>query len=106
MNNDRLRNKEHGTFKAYLLGFLFSVVLTFISYFLVDKHLLSGSFLVVIILALGSIQAVVQLVFFLHLGEEPKPKLNLLLFLFMLLVLVVIIVGSLWIMANLNYRMI
>lgn len=103
--NDISHKGEHGTFKLYILGFLFSVALTLLSYFLVEKQLLTGSTLIATILGLGFVQAVVQLVFFLHLGNEPKPRLNLMLFLFMLLILCVVVVGSLWIMGNLNYRM-
>lgn len=56
------------------------------------------------ILAFG--QFVVQLVYFLHLGTEQKPRWKLLVFWFMIVVVLIVVVGSLWIMYNLNYNMI
>jgi cytochrome o ubiquinol oxidase subunit IV len=92
------------TFKAYLLGFVFSLVLTLMAYFLVVGHLLTGHSLLAAIVGLGVIQMVIQLHFFFHMDTEPKPRWNTLMFLFMALVLVVIVFGSLWIMYNLNYN--
>ena len=95
---------EYGTYKSYTLGFLVCVALTFASYFVAKVPLATGQILFYSLLALGFIQVVVQLVLFLHVGEEEKPRHNLVVFLFMLLVLVVIVVGSFWIMANLKYN--
>jgi cytochrome o ubiquinol oxidase subunit IV len=44
-------------------------------------------------------------VFFLHLGRETRPRWKLAVFLFMLGVILILVFGSLWIMTNLNYRM-
>jgi cytochrome o ubiquinol oxidase operon protein cyoD len=95
---------EHGSVKTYILGLVLSVVLTMGSYFFVSESWLSGKVLIATITALGIAQALIQLVLFLHLGKEEKPRLNLAVFLFMALVLVIIVLGSLWIMENLNYR--
>ncbi len=104
MSNLLARPEEQGTFKFYLLGFIFCVVLTLTAYFLVDKHLLTGWTLIFAILGLGVIQMAIQLLFFMHLGGEKNPHWNLLVFFFMLMVLVIIVFGSLWIMYSLNYR--
>ncbi len=105
MNTKISHKGEHGTLKAYATGFLLSVILTLAAYFLVEKHLLSGTYLIVAILILGAVQALIQLVLFLHLGNEPKPRMNLMVFLFMVLVLVIIVLCTLWIMYDLNYQM-
>ena len=94
----------HGTPKSYVLGFFLSLLLTLSAYFVVANHLFSRSVLVSIIVGLGLMQALVQLVLFLHLGQETKPHWNMLVFLFMLLIVVILVFGSLWIMAQLNYR--
>ena len=57
------------------------------------------------IIFLAVVQLVVQLVFFLHLGRERQPRWNLLAFAFMAIVLLILVLGSLWIMNNLNYHM-
>lgn len=96
---------ELGTWKSYLLGFILSVVLTVAAYLVVTQHIGSGAVLVATIIGLASIQVLVQFIFFLHLGKESKPRWNVLIFLFMVLVVVIIVVGSMWIMYNLDYRM-
>ncbi len=91
--------------KTYLLGFFLSVVLTLAAYFLVVTHVLVGRVLSVVLLGLGVTQALIQLFCFLHLGRERKPRWNLLTFLFMLVVLLVLVIGSMFIMYSLNYRL-
>lgn len=102
---DSKKDIEHGTHKLYLLGFLASILFTLGAYFLVVKNLLSGWALGAIITVFGLAQAFIQLLLFLHLGKEPKPRWNLVVFFFTLLVVVILVVGSLWIMYNLDYRM-
>lgn len=91
--------------KAYLQGFILSLLLTFASYFLVVHHLLSGFTLIIGIMTLGLLQALVQLIFFLHLGKEKGSDWNLLSFLFMISIVVILVAGSLWIMAELSYNL-
>lgn len=94
-----------GTMKTYLGGFLACIVLTLSAYVCVDKELFSTNALIGIIMGLALIQTAVQMVLFLHLGQEEKPYWNLNMFLFTAIIIVVIVVGSLWIMYHLNYRM-
>lgn len=89
----------------YIVGFVLAVGLTILAYLTVTEHWLVGSTLVFGLMGLAVIQFVVQLIFFLHVGQESKPRWNLAVFLFTLLVLMVIVFGSLWIMYNLNYNM-
>ncbi|QZA58770.1 cytochrome o ubiquinol oxidase subunit IV [Candidatus Rhabdochlamydia porcellionis] len=97
-------NQETGVFKSYLIGFLLSILLTLVAYFIVVEHVFSSGILVSTIIGLGVVQMFIQLLFFLHLGQEPKPYWNSLLFLFMLTILVILVIGSLWIMENLKYN--
>ena len=95
----------------YIIGFTLSLVLTLTAFWLVHKHVASGHvfpsdrFMTVAIMALAIVQLMVQLVYFLHLDRESKPRWNLGALLFMLMILLIIVIGSLWIMSNLNYRM-
>lgn len=89
----------------YVTGFILAVGLTILAYLLVTQHWLMGTFLVLGLMGLAVVQFVVQLIFFLHIGQESKPRWNLAVFLFTLMVLIVIVFGSLWIMYNLNYGM-
>lgn len=96
--------KEQGTYKSYTIGLIFCVILTLMAYFVVAEHLLSGLSLVLAVLGIGLVQTILQLVLFLHLGDEPKPYWNLMVFLSMITVLFIIVAGSLWIMYSLNYN--
>lgn len=94
-----------GSFASYTTGFVLSVVFTLVAYFVVVKHLFNGWGMVIAILTLGVTQLIVQLLFFLHLSRESKPRWNLMIFAFMAVILLIIVIGSLWIMHNLNYHM-
>lgn len=96
---------------SYAVGFALSIALTLIAFMLVQQHVGSGhtqishQMATIGIVSFAVVQLIVQLVFFLHLGQENRPRWNLVVFLFMLIVLVIVVFGSLWIMQNLNYNM-
>lgn len=96
---------ERATLSAYVTGFAFSLLLTLDAYFLVSKHLLTGIPLVAAVAGLAVVQLLVQLICFLHLGDEPRPRWNLMALLFALMVVFIIVFGSIWIMYHLNYNM-
>ena len=87
---------------SYVTGFILSLILTFLAYFVVTHKLLANSALVFSINGLAFMQVWVQLHFFLHLGKETKPRWNFIIFLFMVMVLAILVFGSLWIMSELN----
>lgn len=93
------------TLKKYTIGFVLSLLLTLAAYMVVVGHYMMGTALLVLLAGLALVQMVVQLMYFLHLDEEVKPRYRLLSFIFMAGVLVILVVGSLWIMANLDYNM-
>jgi cytochrome o ubiquinol oxidase operon protein cyoD len=98
-----------GTLTAYTIGFILSIVLTLIPYFLVQRHVhhatLSRPLVIVMIALFAVTQLGVQLVCFLHLDKGSQRRWNILVLLFAAIVVVVLVFGSLWIMHNLNYRM-
>lgn len=93
---------------TYIVGFGLSLVLTIGAYSLTRIHLNSGhtvptdQVLLYLLSILAVSQLFVQLVFFLHLNQEEKPRMKILLALFATLVVLVIVIGSIWIMSNLN----
>ena len=86
-------------------GLAQALVITLIAYFAVVGQWANGFALLVLLCALAVIQMTVQLVYFLHLGDEVGPRYKLASFLFMTGILLIIVVGSLWIMHHLNYNM-
>ena len=110
MNHDlslnEIQKEWHGTLKSYIIGFLASFLLTAVSFSLVITKLLSGQTLIYTIIGLATLQAIVQLLFFLHVGqEEAKPRWASIAFCFTVLILLIVVIGSLWIMYDLNDRM-
>ncbi len=100
-----MENSTKSPLKSYVLGFVLSIVLTLGAYFFVVLKTFSPGVLFSVIMGLAVIQALVQLVLFLHLGKEKKPHWNTMTFLFMLSILLIVVLGSLWIMAHLEYNM-
>lgn len=96
---------EEGSLISYTMGFVLSIMLTFAAYFAVVNRWLSFGSTLFFISALAVFQALIQLLFFLHLGHETYPKWKQFVFAFMLLVVVILVGGTLWIMHNLAYNM-
>ena len=109
MNEERIvatqHDSDHSTLLAYISGFIMSIGLTVAAYLLVVRRALSQHVLIGSIIGLALLQFLVQMFFFLHLGRETKPRWKLLVLGFMVLIVLILVIGSLWIMANLNYRM-
>lgn len=99
---------QHGwnvSYKPQFIGFILSIMLIIAAYRIVTHHHLSEGLLTLTLVGLALGQAVVQLVFFLHLGLETKPRWNMLMFLFTVMVILIVLGGSLWIMDNLDYNL-
>lgn len=99
-----LDGSSHMTVTRYFLGFLFSLVLTIVAYILTVSNK-GETWLLFTLGLLAILQMIVQLIFFLHLQEEKRPRYQLWSFVFMAGTLLIIVVGSLWIMQNMNYNM-
>ena len=93
--------------KSYITGFVVSVVLTLIAYFAVGNKLFESNILIAFVLSLAVLQLIVQLLFFLHLldGKPSEKGWRTIIFFSTISIILVIIIGSLWIMNNLNYHM-
>lgn len=94
----------HGTYSSYFKGFIPSLLFTTLSFLIVAQKWLPGQMALYVISALGVFQAGFQLKYFLKLGKEGKPYWETISFLFMLLILVIIVLGTLWIIFDLNQR--
>lgn len=99
-----VQKEWHGTLAGYVFGFFASLILTGLSFGLVALKWFDGVGLYFIVISLGIIQAAAQIVFFLHVGSEAKPKWETMIFCFMVLVLTIVVIGTLWIMYDLNDR--
>lgn len=100
-----VKKEWHGSLRSYVVGLIISLILTSTSFILVATNAFPEKTLIYSIVGLGLSQAIFQLIFFLHLGKEPKPRWETYIFYFMVLILLIIVIGSLWVMNDLNERM-
>lgn len=97
---------NHGTFGSYMTGFVLSVILTAIPFWLVmgdviaDKHVTA-----VLVMGLGLVQIVVHMIFFLHMDTKSEGGWNMMALLFTVVLVLITLSGSLWVMHNLNTYM-
>ena len=91
--------------KVYIVGFALSILLTLTAFVITIAHILSGWEIVAVLIFLALIQLFVQLIFFFHIGSKAQSKWNLYIFLFMIMIVSILVIGSLWIMTNLNSKM-
>jgi cytochrome o ubiquinol oxidase operon protein cyoD len=97
---------EHKTTQSYIIGFVLSLIFTFIPAYLVMQHVMSGRPLLLTILGFALLQLIVQVVFFLHLGRGPKPFYNVIFFFATIGTILIVVGGSIVIINNLHSNMI
>ncbi len=97
----------HGTLTSYSVGFILSVILTAASFAAVMvPGLVPHDAIVPVIMALAVVQMFVHLYFFLHLNFSSDQRWNVTAFAFAALTVLVVVIGSLWIMYNINSNMV
>jgi len=96
----------HATVKGYAIGFLLSVVLTAIPFWLVMGQVLpSASTTGLVIMAFAAVQIVVHMVYFLHLNSKVEGGWTLLSMIFTGLIVFIMLAGSIWVMYHMNTNM-
>jgi cytochrome o ubiquinol oxidase subunit IV len=104
-HSDAHAHNAHGSLKSYTIGFALSLILTLLSFGCVmsgavPQHLVAPGIIVFCIA-----QLLVQLGFFLHMGTAPEQRDNLSIGIFTLLIIAIVVVGSIWVMHNMNTHM-
>ena len=99
---------SHGSVKSYLIGFILSIILTVIPFAMVmngNDGSISHSTILAVVVGMAVIQVIVHLVYFLHMNTSSEERWNLVALLFTAMIIGIVVVGSLWIMYNLNINM-
>lgn len=91
---------SHGSVKSYLTGFVLSVILTAVPFWLVMTGSYSHAATLVAILLFAVVQIVVHLKYFLHLDFTQEGRLNSFSFLFTAMVIVLLVGLSVWIITT------
>jgi cytochrome o ubiquinol oxidase operon protein cyoD len=97
---------HHGSLKDYAIGFVLSVILTAIPFWLVMAKVFDkSSTTAAVILAFAAVQVVVHMVYFLHMNGKAEGGWSLLATMFTLVLLVIVLAGSIWVMYHMNVNM-
>lgn len=97
---------DHGSLKTYAIGFILSVILTAIPFWLVMGKVLNNTgTTALILLGLGAVQIVVHMVYFLHMNSKSEGGWNMLALIFSAVLVVIVLSGSIWVMYHMNHNM-
>ena len=97
----------HGSLKDYVVGFLASVVLTLIPFWLVMAEIFETKVATVSwILGLGFVQMIFHLAYFLHLKPSVQKGWTLTALVLAFIVIVICLIGSIWVVDSLHQNMI
>ena len=89
-----------------MAGFALSVVLTAIPFWLVMAGVFASPLVTaVLVMAIGAIQIVVHMVFFLHMNPRSEGGWTMMALIFTIIIVAIALSGSLWVMHHLNTNM-
>ena len=94
-----------GTFRSYMTGFVLSVILTAIPFWLVMGNVLEDTLLTGIVIMALAVQIVVHMIYFLHMNTKSEGGWTFLALLFTLTLVVITLVGSIWVMYHMDQNM-
>lgn len=90
----------------YTYAYAMAAGLSFFAFAVAQGRMLVGSALAAVLLIAAAAQLYIQSRYFLHLDDKKEvPRWRLASYLFTWLTLLIVVIGSLWIMHNLNYNM-
>lgn len=96
----------HGSLRGYMIGFVLSVILTGIPFWLVMTGALGNATATAFaIMGFAVVQIVVHMVFFLHMNFRSEGGWTMLALGFTLILVVITLAGSLWVMYHMNTNM-
>ena len=99
-------NEPHSTFSGYMTGFLLSIILTAIPFWLVMAKVISDRPTAVMVLGgFAVIQILVHMVYFLHMNGKVEGGWTLLSTIFTVVFVAIAIAGTLWVMFHMNTNM-
>jgi cytochrome o ubiquinol oxidase subunit IV len=95
----------HGSYKSYTIGFLLSVVLTAVPFWLVMAGPFSQATTAFAIMAFALVQVVVHMIYFLHMDTKSEGGWTIMALAFTIVITVIVLAGSLWVMYHMNANM-
>ena len=99
-------NNYHASMKGYATGFALSILLTAIPFWLVmSKALPTLGMTAFVVLGFAAVQIVVHMIYFLHMNTRVEGGWSMMALLFTGILVVIMLAGSIWVMYNLNTKM-
>lgn len=96
----------HGSMRDYVTGFVLSVILTAIPFFLVMSGLVgSGRLTAFLVLGCAVIQIIVHMIYFLHMNLKNEAGWTMISLVFTIVVLVIAVIGTIWVMYHMDANM-
>ncbi|BDT59318.1 MAG: cytochrome o ubiquinol oxidase subunit IV [Janthinobacterium lividum] len=95
----------HYSMKDYAIGFLLSLVLTAIPFWLVMGNVLPSETTKYVIMGFAAVQFVVQMIYFLHMNSKSEGGWNMMALILTVVLLVIVLAGSIWVMSHMNANM-
>jgi len=96
----------HFSLGGYVTGFVLSVILTALAFWLVMAKVFDkSSTTAILLLTFGAVQIVVHMIYFLHMDAKSQGGWNMLALIFTLVLVVIALTGTLWVMFHLNSNM-
>jgi cytochrome o ubiquinol oxidase operon protein cyoD len=98
--------ESHGSLRDYVIGFILSVVLTAIPFWLVMSGAIADKqATAMVIMAFAVVQIVVHMIYFLHMNTKSENGWTVMALIFTIILVVIALSGSLWVMYHLNHNM-
>jgi cytochrome o ubiquinol oxidase operon protein cyoD len=96
----------HSTFSGYMVGFILSIILTAIPFWLVMNNVITDRGTLVMVLGgFAIVQILVHMVYFLHMNGKVEGGWTLLSTIFTVVFVAIAIAGTMWVMFHMNANM-
>ncbi|MCJ8162264.1 MULTISPECIES: cytochrome o ubiquinol oxidase subunit IV [Acinetobacter] len=105
-HDNHASDAAHGTVKQYTIGFIVSVLLTIVPFYMAMNPENFGRGATLAVIGITAVaQVLVQLIFFLHMNSSAEQRWNVIAFIYTILTIAVLLIGSVWVMNYLHFNM-
>lgn len=105
-HDDHSHDAGHGTLRDYVIGFLASVVLTVIPFWLVMADPIGNATVTaLLVMEFGVLQILVHMFYFLHMNTTSQHGWIMMSAIFTGVIVLITLIGSMWVMYHLNAHM-
>lgn len=96
----------HSTRSGYMTGFLLSVILTAVPFWLVMTHTITNPGTTALVIAgIALVQVIVHMIYFLHMSSKSEGGWSMMAMIFTIIVVGIGLGGSMWVMYHMNLQM-